>query len=223
MLRLKTILQSSGIVFILFIITIIGSYIYASLPLHSNYSLDNTYIEGILKEYSIDGNKMSFTIKGKEDIKCTYYIDTLEEKELLNKLDLGITLVLDGTLSIPSKNTIPNTFNYQNYLKSKKIKYIMNVNKLSIKNKKISFIHYLKNKLISYIRSYKSSNYLLTFILGIKNDIDEETYSKYQELGISHIFSISGMPISLLAGILLYIIRMIELLFEIPMRKLLKK
>ena len=210
MLRLKTILQSSSIVFILFILTIISSYIYASLPIKSNYSLEDTYIKGILTEYNIDGNKMSFIIKGKERIKCTYYINSIEEKEELSKLKLGIYMALEGNLSIPSINTIPNTFNYQKYLKSNKIKYIMNVNNISIKSNKVSIIYYLKNILIDHIKTYKSSNYLLTFILGIKNDIDDETYLKYQELGISHIFSISGMHISLLAGLLLKLLKGIK-------------
>ena len=207
MLRLKTILRSSNVLFILLLIVILFSYIYASFPLKSAYNPDDITFTGKLISYSIDGDKFSFIIKGKEYLKGTYYINSQEEKEKLSQLDLGIILYLTGELSLPKKNTIPNTFNYEKYLKSQRIKYILKVNTLNIKSYKTSFIYYLKNKLIKYIKTYKSSNYLLTLVLGIKDDLDEETYHKYQSLGISHIFSISGMHISLLSGIILYLLK----------------
>ncbi len=203
MLRLKTILQSSNIYLLICLISILISYILCLKPLSSKYDTNEHSFTGTLIEYSIDGDKLSFILQGKEKLKCTYYIKSYKEKEQLLSLKTGILLSLKGDLSIPNKNTIPNTFNYQNYLKSLKIKYILSVSEFSIKSTNINLLYLIKNKLINYINTYKSNSYLNMLILGNKTYLDEETYHKYQSLGISHIFAISGMHISLISFILL--------------------
>ena len=57
-------------------------------------------------------------IKNKEKIIVNYYIKTLEEKSLLEKLNIGDYYSFKGEIKIPSKNTNFNLFNYQNYLKT---------------------------------------------------------------------------------------------------------
>ena len=210
MLRLKTILQSSHILLIISLLIIIFSFIRCNINYSSKYNIEDKVIEGILIEKTIDGNKLSFIIKGKEKVKCTYYMTKESEVEYYSKLDLGVTLTLNGTLSIPSNNTVPNTFNYKKYLYYKHINYIMNVDNITIKDKNVNIFYKIKNMIINRIKEYKSYAYLNTFILGYKNDLDKDVYSKYQESGISHIFAISGMHISLLSMLILKLLSKIK-------------
>ena len=108
-------------------------------------------------------------------------------------------------MSIPSKNTNINLFNYQNFLKSKDIYYLFNISKIEKIKDNNNVLYMIKNKFIELINNNSSSNYLYTFILGDNRYIDKSIKSSYQNLGISHLFSISGMHVSILSGIILKI------------------
>lgn len=211
MLRLKTILQYNYLYISFFIIVVFISLIRINLPHKSIYSVNDKSFEGKLIEYKIDGDKFSFIIDNKEKIKCNYYITSEEEKTYFSNLDLGITLSLNGTLEIPNNNTIPNTFNYKEYLNNSGIVYTLSVDKLNVINTKKSLLYHLKNKLIKYINTFKSKSYLNTFVIGNKNELGDGVYETYQDLGVSHIFAISGMHISLLSGIILRILNKLKI------------
>ncbi len=202
MQRLKTILQSTNILLIILIIVIICSYILSLMDYKSKYNINDNIIEGKLLEYKIDGDKFSFIINGREKVKCIYYIKTIEEKNYLSNLDLGIILKINGELSIPSNNTIPNTFNYKNYLKHKNIYYVMNVNNYKVINNNTNIFYILKNMLIKYINNFKTKDYLNMFIIGNKSMLDDNLYESLQDAGVIHVFSISGMHISILSLII---------------------
>ena len=71
----------------------------------------------------------------------------------------------------------------------------------------VCILYRIKNTFIKRISNIKkTSNYLKTFILGDTNLIDTEVFKSYQINGISHLFSISGMHISLFSTILLFIL-----------------
>ena len=120
---------------------------------------------------------------------------------------IGDTIEIKGKVEIPENNTLPNLFNYKKYLKSKKINYIIQVQTINLvkKNNKLKYI--IKNKIIEHIEKYKTSNYLKTFVLGDNSDIDNNIKNSYQINGISHLFAISGMHLSLFANILLLILK----------------
>jgi competence protein ComEC len=210
MLRLKTILQSSHVLLILCIVSIIISFIICNIKIESKYNIDEKEIEGILIDSSIDGNKYSFIIKGKEKVKCTYYIQKESDLNKYKNIKIGTKLRLKGTLSIPNNNTVPNTFNYKKYLYYKHINYILNVDSISIESTNINILYRIKNYIKERINTYQSKAYLSTFILGDKSYLDDEIYSKYQESGILHIFAISGMHISLLVAIILKLLKRVK-------------
>ena len=207
LLRLKTILQSSYVIEIILLITIILSLIISNSPNKSEYNLETKEITGKLISYQIDGDKFSFILSCKEKIKGIYYIKTKEEQEYLNNMLLGTTLKLKGTINEISNNTIPNTFNSKKYYKSNKIYYTFNVDNYEVINKKTNIIYLIKNMLIKRITTYKSKQYLMMFILGDKKLMDENTLDNYKLVGITHLFAISGMHITLLSNILLMFLK----------------
>ncbi len=210
LLRLKTILQSSHLILFLLIVTIVYSLIYSIIPRKSNYNINDTIIRGYLISKTIDGDKLSLVLKGKEKVKGTFYIKNYKDVSLYESLPLGTNLELTGTLNMPNKNTIPNTFNYHDYLYYQGINYTMSINNIKIDNSNISFLYKIKNALIKHINKYQSKAYLLTFILGDKTALEEGIYEEYQDIGVSHIFAISGMHVSLLTGLILKLLKKLK-------------
>ena len=206
MKKLKNILQFKYIFFIALLCSIFLSFVRIE---NNNVSISSSF-EGVLEDYKIDGDKVSFILKNKTKLKCTYYASTEDELNNIKKWNLGITLKVDGEVDSPGNNTIPNTFNYSKYLKSKNIFKIMTVQNYKVINKNLSFIYKIKNKIIEKISKYKSNNYLSAFILGDKSYLKSETKSMYQDLGVSHIFAISGMHITLITTILFFMLKKVK-------------
>ena len=159
---------------------------------------DSTFEGNILSIKKYD-TKTTFIIKEKnktEKILVNYY-------EKIDKINLGDKVKIKGTLKLPSKNTVPNLFNYRKYLNNNNIYYILTASEITkIKNNTKILTHY-KNKLQKYINRKKAHTYLNIFILSNKNDLDKEVLNSYQANGLSHLFSISGMHITLLLGTIL--------------------
>ena len=159
---------------------------------------DSTFEGNILSIKKYD-TKTTFIIKEKnktEKILVNYY-------ETIDNINLGDKVKIKGTLKLPSKNTVPNLFNYRKYLNNNNIYYILTASEITkIKNNTKILTHY-KNKLQKYINRKKAHTYLNIFILSNKNDLDKEVLNSYQTNGLSHLFSISGMHITLLLGTIL--------------------
>lgn len=168
----------------------------------SIYQNGEVNIKGKILNYSIDGDKLSLEIKTQEKIKANYYIKEKEEKDYLsNNLCLNCTIELNGKISDPINNTIPNTFNYKNYLYNKRIYKIINITSFKIKNDN-NFLYKIKDYLYKRTSSLAHSDYLKIFILGDKSLIASEEYSLYQENGVAHLLAISGMHIGVILKIL---------------------
>jgi len=197
--KLNQILQSK--IFLILFGIIILIYIFFNNN-KSIIDINSKKFKGIIESYKIDGDKLTLQVKNKERIIANYYIKIKKEKEyLVNNLKLGYEIELTGSFEEPVGNTIPNTFNYKKYLKSKEIYLIMNTKEYKIyKNNNI--FYKLKNKLIDSINKRDNKDYYLMFILGDKEDIDPNIYNSYKINGITHLFAISGMHISMLILIL---------------------
>ena len=162
---------------------------------------NETEIIGIVNKVTIKDSYTSIELLSKEKILCTI------NKELNIKLGTKIKVV--GELKKPNINTNYNLFNYRNYLLSKKIKWIFQIEELEIIDKEINLKYELKNYFINKINNSRNKEYLKLFILG-ENELENETKTNYQTLGISHLFAISGMHITLLTGFLLKILNKIS-------------
>ena len=115
-----------------------------------------------------------------------------------------------GNFIKPDNNTIPSGFNYKNYLKYKKIYYLIQADTIIVEKKNTSILYAIKNSLIKRIDSIDKTGYFRTFLLGDKSLMNNQMLKEYQSNGISHLFSISGMHVSLIVGILFFLLNKIS-------------
>ena len=204
MQRLKIILQSN--IFYLILITFSTIYVFYFTKIkkyNSIYHNNQKEVVGIISKIIINDDNIKLTLKSNEDIIVTYYYKSKEE---INNLKLGLKVKVFGELKKPLNNTIPNIFNYKNYLETKKIYYLFTAKDFDIVDNNISFLYRIKNYLIDRCNKIDSLGYIKSLVLGI-NDIDEEIDNIYKVNGIMHLFAISGMHISLLSSLLLKLLK----------------
>ena len=93
---------------------------------------------------------------------------------------------------------------------SKNTYYSMNIDNIFLIEKNKNIFYKIKNYIIKRITSIKGSEYLNTFILGDSSYIRNNVLESYRVNGISHLFSVSGMHITLLSSLILYILNKIK-------------
>ena len=200
--NLKLLLRCNILFIILFLFAIIYVFIFTVfIKYESKYVGSETKINGKIDEYSINGNKLQMEISGKEKIIATYYINTEEEKEyLLKTIGIGKSIYLSGSLNNPINNTIPNNFNYKNYLYNKKIFYLFDIASYEIIDDN-NFIDKIKDYLYKRAYSLDNNEYLLVLVLGDKSLISSDIYNNYQTNGTSHLLAISGSHVAVLLAV----------------------
>ena len=202
-IKLKIILQSKYFYFLLLLITIL--FVLCKIfILEKNSLYQDNETNFILKIDNIKENKTGVTITfiGKEKLISHYYQEF--------PYQLGDIVQINGVLKRPSKNTIPNLFNYQEYLHNQEIFYILEINKITLLKENNNLLYKSKTSIINLINKYESKKYLHAFILGNTSYIDNNIKNMYIDLGISHLFAISGMHVSLLLAIITYILNKLK-------------
>ena len=116
----------------------------------------------------------------------------------------GQTVEIFGRLSQPSEPTVPHRFNFRTLLRNQGIHLTIHTSQLEIIGSRFSPWRF-QYDLADWIRNTfppLTSSYLQSFFLGLRDDMDEETMNTFSNLGILQIFSISGVNVTLLTGIL---------------------
>ena len=208
MLRLRKILLSNYFFIIILIIVLSLSLIRLSIKRYSIFNEKENVFNLIVDKYSIDEDKLIIYLRDKETLIGTYYFKTKQEQIYFkNNIKLGDILKVEGSLSKPSINKTDNLFNYKEYLYNKKIFYLLEIDKYKKISNNKNIIYTIKN----IIRNRINNRYLYTFILGDKSYLSTDVITSYQENGISHLFAISGMHISLLSGIILKLLNKLKI------------
>ncbi len=170
------------------------------------HTLNDTTFKLKITDYKIDGNQITFNFDS--DIIGKYYFESQKDKiNFNNNYSLGDTLYLKGALELPSNNTVPYTFNYKKYLKYKKINYILKIDSFKKYSSNKNIFLKIKNYIYKRISNIKYNDYLYAFILGKSSYLGENEYENYKINGVTHLFALSGLHVSMFSLILLKIFK----------------
>ena len=208
MLRLRKVLLHDSLFYFLLIISLFYSFLYLFFhKVESKYNIEDNYFELIVRNYNIDGDKLTLTF---DNLIGTYYFELeKDKKDFYKNINLGDTLDIIGTLETPSNNTIPNTFNYRKYLEHNNIKYVLKIEKYNkIKDNKNIFL-LIKNYIYKRIDSI-NNEYLYAFILGKSSNINNDSYNNYKINGVTHLYALSGLHVSLFSLFIMFILNKLK-------------
>lgn len=221
---LNLIKDKSNIVNMFFIFMFIGMFLLRINLNMSTLSLnigDNLNLTGLVEEikYEKDGeskyivNVLSLSDGNEETkVKEKIVLKIIGEK----KIELGDKIDFHGVLKEPLSNGNPKLFNYKLSLLSNKVFTTMTIKDYSLlevnsANKalkyrmKIKFKEDIENIFDSYLNEDNSS-LMKSIILGEYSYLDQDSISKYRDLGLAHILAVSGLHIGIIAGFLIFIL-----------------
>ena len=207
-LKLRIILLCDYLYYILFFITCIFLLININKKIDVPILTNNSY-ELIIDDYKINDKTITIYF---DNIIGKYYVDNNEKvKEFKDNYSFGDKIYIEGEISVPNNNTIPNNFNYKDYLYHKYIYYIIKIDKIKIISKNDNIFLLIKNSIYKRIDTIKYNDYLYAFILGKSYYIDSEVLNNYKINGITHLFALSGLHVSMFSSIILFILKKIKL------------
>lgn len=183
---------------ILFLVIIYAFYVnnQDNNSIYNSLEISHT---GVVENVSYNDYYLQFNLITDENLIVRYFY---KEEHEINLCD-GDIVEVNGYMELIYSNNNFNIFNYQNYMNNQGIFYKFVADDIVLLGHKNNIVYFIKkyvNKRIAGINLSKS--YVKTFITGDKSDIDSDILSSYQINGIIHLFSISGMHISLLVLIL---------------------
>jgi competence protein ComEC len=178
LIRLKTLLKYDYGYYLLIIISFSYAFYISNLNIKP---INTTLISGTIKE-----------------VRSNYFIidNYIIRKE--NNYKIDDYLLIKGYNKEISEARNFNLFDYKKYLKSKQVfsEFIV------IKELKHISSNSIRSNIHNYIYSI-DKEYLPLLILGINNDLDLDSYNVN---GIIHLFSISGLHISIITNLLYFIL-----------------
>ena len=218
MQKLKTILPFKIFIFSLVLFSFFTSFIRCNYIFKTSiYNGNEELITGTIIDYKMLDTKYKMTILTNKDnisekVIASIYLNDNDSnlRKKVSDFKIGDRIILKGNLNKPLNNTIPNTFNYQKYLYYQKIYYLFTVKEIiSIENSS-NYFYQFQDFLYKRCEMIDEKGYLTMLIYGKKN-IDADTYSYLQDLGVVHLFAISGLHISIFTMLLEALLKKIKM------------
>lgn len=141
----------------------------------------------------------------KEKIVCFYRLKSKREQSDWQDVFTYLQLEVIGELELPEKNRNFAQFNYQDFLKQKKIHWLLSIREFkTIEKRHFPFWSIIKKgaelrqlliKHLKNIPNEKVVAYILALLLGEGEALTEEIRLGFSKIGLVHLLSISGFHI----------------------------
>jgi competence protein ComEC len=174
-----------------------------------NVSLWYGEVVDVLKS---DSTKSQFVINisTKESAKVSVIVFA---KGNHSKIELGDLVTFSAKLQLIPNNTIPNQFNYSNFLSNRRIYYQLFVTEFIKFGELHSLLRYsnqLRSKVVEIYKELhfteKNLSVLVALTLGDKTMLDLETKSDFALAGAMHILAVSGLHVGIVFLIFNYLL-----------------
>ena len=215
MIKLRTILLCNYPYYIILFIALLYFLITNFFIVNkSNYeeisSINAKIIDITIKDYGI-----KLTLKNKEKLIGYLYLEKEQKEEFLNNYSYGdIVYIKTEELEI-NNNTVENTFNYRKYLYNNKIFHVLKINYIEKVKDNKNIFYKIKNNLIKNgFKLEKSYPYINGLIFGKDDYINDDVTTSFRNIGISHLFAISGTHVSIFVLILNNILKRLKIYEE---------
>lgn len=119
-------------------------------------------------------------------------------------------LSIQGTVSLPTGQRNPGGFNQATWLKSKKTGLVLQADCIVIVQeakgiwRMIADLHIKMEQLLYQYLSEGEANLAMALLTGAKHRLADDFYRMTQQMGIAHIFAVSGLHISVIGTVILY-------------------
>ena len=215
MIKLRTILLCNFPYYIILFIALLYFLITNFFIVYkSNYdeisSINAKIIDITIKDYGI-----KLTLKNKEKLIGYLYLEKEQKEEFLNNYNYGdIVYIKTEELEI-NNNTVENTFNYRKYLYNNKIFHVLKINYIEKVKDNKNIFYKIKNNLIKNgFKLEKSYPYINGLIFGKDDYINDDVTTSFRNIGISHLFAISGTHVSIFVLILNNVLKRLKIYEE---------
>ena len=181
--------------------------------IHSIY-LDITYDFLQLNEVSGEVIEISEVESGiKLTIKNKYHKYIVYDYNLDVSLNYGDVVFVQGKALSSEVNRVKNGFNYQKYLKQKRIFACVIAEKIEVVKHKFN-LGIVKSKFEEYIESffsYDSYVFLKAMIIGDLDLVSDDFKEAIMDNGILHLFAVSGLHIALFIGLIEKVLKFFQI------------
>ena len=210
---------------ILFFSVILLFFLISHIHAHFNQTRlsgnESRHIVRFIDVTSIDGASVQAIVKNSENEKLllTYYFRTEKEKtDFKTMFRIGMVCAVPGSLETPSPNRNPGAFNYQKYLYSQNIHWILRSEKLPLQDciaDRPALVERIKSIRLNGLRKIEASylpeskGFAAALLFGDSSMIEQPVYNAYKELSLVHILAISGLHVAALcAGLMFLLVRL---------------
>ena len=209
MKKLKIILNCNiTYIFLLFILIIRLFCSVYIIEKNSKYKISDESFYCTIESYYINGNQLKIILNCKEPIIGYYYFSTKKEFYDFKRIfEIGDIVYIKGTLELIESNNNFNVFNYKKYGYYHDIFYNLKIETINYIKENTNFIYKIKKGITNRVENLKSCSYIKAFILGDKNNINKSILNNYKNIGIMHVFAISGMHVSILISIIAFLLK----------------
>lgn len=192
----------------------------------------------IVSPVKIDGDRVSFTLVAdritadlgetrelQEQMQVTIRLQQQSEQELARHWKRGDLLVLRSTLQQPSPARNFDGFDYRRYLRQQRIHWLLTSKGMdSVQHQPGTFqfssvqllrftddLRGMLSERIDQVFPAASASFMKGILIGIRDDLDPERFNQFSALGLTHIIAISGLHVSVLLGVIIWLLKRLRL------------